>query len=90
DAVLALAFPLHPPGKPEKSRAPELLAPVEAGLPVHVIQGETDAFGAPAEVKQALGRGRARLVSAVPGPHGFAPTAGPAVVRAAARFLETL
>jgi predicted alpha/beta-hydrolase family hydrolase len=44
--VLALAFPLHPPGKPETSRADELTA---AGLPTLVIQGERDPFGAPGE-----------------------------------------
>ncbi|MBM2621129.1 alpha/beta hydrolase [Actinoplanes sp. LDG1-06] len=41
--VLALAFPLHPPGKPEKSRADEL--PV--GLPTLVLNGDRDAFGVP-------------------------------------------
>lgn len=45
-AVVALAFPLHPPGKPERSRADELLA---AGVPTLVVQGERDAFGGPAE-----------------------------------------
>jgi uncharacterized protein len=45
-AVVALAFPLHPPGRPERSRADELAA----GVPVHVVQGERDAFGSPAEV----------------------------------------
>jgi predicted alpha/beta-hydrolase family hydrolase len=40
--VVAFGFPLHPPGRPEKTRAPELLG---AGVPVHVIQGERDAFG---------------------------------------------
>ncbi|WP_164836216.1 alpha/beta hydrolase family protein [Actinacidiphila soli] len=48
-AVLALAFPLHPPGKPEKSRADELLAPVAAGVPTLVVQGGRDPFGRPAE-----------------------------------------
>nr|WP_246324207.1 alpha/beta family hydrolase [Petropleomorpha daqingensis] len=48
--VLALAFPLHPPGRPEKSRAGEL-ALVE--VPLLVVQGETDAFGGPAEVAAA-------------------------------------
>jgi uncharacterized protein len=46
-AVIALAFPLHPPGKaadPEKSRAAELRA---AGVPVLVINGERDPFGIP-------------------------------------------
>ena len=43
-AVLALAFPLHPPGRPERSRLPELLLP---DLPRLVVQGERDAFGRP-------------------------------------------
>jgi predicted alpha/beta-hydrolase family hydrolase len=43
-AVLCLAFPLHPPGKPEKSRAAELAA-VE--VPTLVVQGERDPFGRP-------------------------------------------
>jgi uncharacterized protein len=41
--VLALAFPLHPPGKPDRSRAPEL--PV--GVPTLVVNGDRDAFGVP-------------------------------------------
>jgi predicted alpha/beta-hydrolase family hydrolase len=43
-AVVALAFPLHPPGKPERSRLAELDAPT---VPVLVVQGESDAFGMP-------------------------------------------
>lgn len=42
--VLALAFPLHPPGRPDRSRLPELLAP---RVPRLVVQGERDAFGVP-------------------------------------------
>lgn len=45
-AVLALSFPLHPPGKPEKSRAGELTG---AGVPLLVLQGERDPFGRPEE-----------------------------------------
>lgn len=55
DAVLALSFPLHPPKTPEKSRAFEVLAAVEAGVPVHVVQGERDPFGSPDDVRAALG-----------------------------------
>ncbi len=44
DAVLCLAFPEHPPGKPEKTRQAELDA-VE--VPVLVVQGESDPFGMP-------------------------------------------
>src|SRR4051794_9145983 len=43
-AVLCLAFPVHPPGKPEKSRLAELDA-VE--VPTLVVQGERDPFGLP-------------------------------------------
>jgi predicted alpha/beta-hydrolase family hydrolase len=46
-AAIALAFPLHPPGKadvPEKSRAGELRS---AGVPVLVINGDRDPFGVP-------------------------------------------
>lgn len=43
-AVMALAFPLHPPGRPEQSRAAELQA---AGIRVLVLNGERDPFGVP-------------------------------------------
>jgi predicted alpha/beta-hydrolase family hydrolase len=42
--VVALAFPVHPPGKPEKSRLDELDAP---RVPVLVVQGDRDPFGMP-------------------------------------------
>lgn len=45
DAVVALAFPLHPPGRPERSRAGELRA---AGVDVLVVNGDRDPFGVPA------------------------------------------
>ncbi|PZF98680.1 alpha/beta hydrolase family protein [Micromonospora deserti] len=41
--VVALAFPLHPPGRPERSRAPELAT----GLPTFVVNGDRDPFGVP-------------------------------------------
>jgi uncharacterized protein len=43
-AVLALAFPLHPPGRPDRSRAGELQ---EAGTEVLVVNGSADPFGVP-------------------------------------------
>ncbi|MFC4123686.1 alpha/beta hydrolase family protein [Nocardia rhizosphaerae] len=43
--VIALSFPLHPPGKPEKSRRDELLAPGD--IDVVVINGGSDPFGVP-------------------------------------------
>ena len=48
---LALAFPLHPPGQPEKSRLAEL---VSAGVPTLVVQGERDAFGRPEEFPEGI------------------------------------
>ncbi|MGW5732455.1 MULTISPECIES: alpha/beta hydrolase family protein [Streptomyces] len=64
-AVLALSFPLHPPGKPEKSRAAELLG---AGVPTLVVQGGNDPFGKPAEFPE----GAYELVEILCGDHGFA------------------
>ncbi len=54
-AVLCLAFPVHPPGRPEKSRLAELDS-VE--VPVLVVQGESDPFGMPPD---ASGREVARV-----------------------------
>jgi hypothetical protein len=45
-AVLCLAFPVHPPGRPEKSRLDELDA---VTVPTLVVQGERDPFGMPPE-----------------------------------------
>ena len=46
--VLCLAFPLHPPGRPEKTRLPELEA---VTVPVLIVQGESDPFGMPPEAE---------------------------------------
>ncbi len=87
DAVLALAFPLHPPGKPHVSRAGELRAPLPHGIPLHVVQGETDPFGTPDEVRGELPD--PSWVTAVKGGHGF--TAKPDDVVSAVRgFLASL
>ena len=64
-AVLALSFPLHPPGKPEKSRAGELLG---SGVPTLVVQGGNDPFGKPEEFPD----GSFELVEVPYGDHGFA------------------
>lgn len=65
DGVLALAFPLHPPGHPEKSRAPEAL---QVDVPLLVVQGERDPFGTPAQVRAAVGNA---TVGGASGDHGF-------------------
>ncbi|MEU8625763.1 alpha/beta family hydrolase [Streptomyces sp. NPDC048669] len=64
-AVLALSFPLHPPGRPEKSRKDELLA---SGVPTLVVQGGNDPFGRPAEFPP----GQYRIAEVPHGDHGFA------------------
>ncbi|MFD9191792.1 alpha/beta family hydrolase [Streptomyces phaeochromogenes] len=63
-AVLALSFPLHPPGRPEKSRAGELLGAV----PTLVVQGGNDPFGRPEEFPE----GAYEMVEVPYGDHGFA------------------
>ncbi|MCI0383954.1 alpha/beta family hydrolase [Streptomyces sp. CNQ085] len=63
-AVLALAFPLHPPGKPERSRAGELTG---AGVRTLVVQGGRDPFGRPGEFPEDT-----EVVEVPGGDHGFA------------------
>jgi predicted alpha/beta-hydrolase family hydrolase len=82
--VLALAFPLHPPGRPEKSRAAELHL---VDVPLLVVQGATDAFGRPAEVEAAL-TGHGGTVRAVPGDHALAKDPA-AVATAVTDWLST-
>jgi uncharacterized protein len=60
-AVLCLAFPVHPPGRPEKTRLDELDA-VE--MPVLVVQGDSDPFGMPPPAP-------GRQVVTVPGNHSL-------------------
>ncbi|MET9961275.1 alpha/beta family hydrolase [Streptomyces sp. NPDC006326] len=67
--ALALAFPLHPPGRPEKSRAEELLG---AGVPTLVVQGGRDPFGRPEEFPAPRGQAAYELVEVPHGDHGFA------------------
>jgi predicted alpha/beta-hydrolase family hydrolase len=60
-AVLCLAFPVHAPGRPDKTRLPELDA---VDVPTLVVQGERDPFGMPPPAP-------GRQVVAVPGTHSF-------------------
>ena len=59
--VLCLAFPVHPPGRPEKSRLDELDA---VQVPVLVVQGERDPFGMPPPAD-------GRTVVPIAGDHGL-------------------
>jgi predicted alpha/beta-hydrolase family hydrolase len=74
--VVALGFPLRPPGR-DVTRAGELDA---AGCPVVVLQGERDAFGSPDDVGRACPRVR---VVAVPGDHAMRRHAGEIAAAAA-------
>ena len=74
--VMCLAFPLHPPGRPEKSRAAELDG---VKVPTLVIQGQSDPFGMPE-------RGRNRTVVVVAGNHSLSNDLD-AVAQAAGRWL---
>jgi uncharacterized protein len=67
---LALAFPLHPPGRPESSRLGELES---AGVPTLVVQGERDPMGRPEEFPETTD------LAVVPAAdHGFkVPARGP-------------
>ena len=79
DGVLALAFPLHPPRRPERSRAGELAL---VDVPLLVVQGERDTFGTPAAIAAVLAGRPLASVRAVPGDHAL--TADVGLVAAAA------
>lgn len=66
--VVALGYPFHPPGKPERLR----MAPIdELTVPGLILQGERDTFGARAEVE---GYGLTIPVQFLPdGDHSFKP-----------------
>jgi uncharacterized protein len=74
-AVICLAFPLHPPGRPERSRLAELDG---VRVPVLVVQGEKDPFGLPPA-------GPARTVVRIPGTHSL--RSAPAVAAAVSEWL---
>ncbi len=76
-AVICLAFPVHPPGKPEKSRIDELDG---VSVPALVVQGESDPFGMP-------GKAPNRDVVTVAGNHGLKKDL-PAVAEAVQTWLS--
>lgn len=83
--VVALAFPLHPPGK-DTSRLPELTA---VGVPVLVVQGVRDPFGAPEEFTKDGPLPPSVTVRAVPGDHSLRAAPGE-VVAAVEEWLRQL
>lgn len=92
--VICLAFPLHLPGQPLKSRVAELLTPAAPRL---VLQGTNDSFGGSAEIRAAIGHAEGISIVELPGAdHSFrvakaAPFTGAAlrarIVAEAAAFI---
>ncbi|MCU1587607.1 MAG: hydrolase [Frankiales bacterium] len=80
-AVVCLAFPLHPPGRPDASRLHELLLPT---VPVLVVQGERDAFGVPPGAVVIPGANHSFTVPRTQDP------AVPQITAAVVQFLQTL
>ncbi len=83
--LVLLSFPLHPPGKPEKSRVAELAS---AGGPALVVQGAADPFGSPADVARALadaGYSGERIVGVPGASHSLAPPRGLPATKVAER-----
>jgi predicted alpha/beta-hydrolase family hydrolase len=64
EAIVCLAFPLHLPGRPEKSRLAELLAPTAPRL---ILQGSKDTFGTAQEIRTAIGNARGISIVELPG-----------------------
>jgi uncharacterized protein len=77
--VVCLAFPVHPPGRPEApNRLPELDA---VPVPTLVVQGQSDPFGMPPEADR-------RTVVRVAGDHGLKKDLE-AVAAAVRQWLQT-
>lgn len=49
--IIALGYPLHPPGRPDKPRTEHLPS---IRVPVLIVQGERDTFGTPDELKPVI------------------------------------
>jgi predicted alpha/beta-hydrolase family hydrolase len=77
--VVALAFPLHPPGRPDKSRLAELDG---VAVPTLVVQGVSDPFGMPPP-------GPRRTIVRLPGDHRLASDR-PGLRAAVAEWLAAL
>jgi predicted alpha/beta-hydrolase family hydrolase len=51
DGIVALGYPLHPPGRPDKLRTAHL---PRITAPMLIVQGERDTFGTPEELRPIL------------------------------------
>jgi uncharacterized protein len=80
--VVALGYPLHPPGRPDQLRDEHL---PRIAAPVLIVQGERDTFGTPAELAPVIKRMKAAVTLHViaGGDHSFkVPKRKPAEVYA--------
>lgn len=68
--AIALGYPFHPPGKPEKTRTAHL---VELDKPMLIIQGERDTFGTQSEVEGYTLSDTIECAFLVDGDHSFKP-----------------
>jgi hypothetical protein len=63
--IIALGYPLHPPGRPDKPRTEHLPS---IRVPVLIVQGERDSFGTPDELKPVIATMKAAVtLHVVPG-----------------------
>ncbi len=71
--VVALGYPLHPPGRPQQLRAAHLS---RIHVPMLIVQGERDPFGTPAELQPVLDAIAADITLHVVenGDHSLAPS----------------
>ena len=73
NGIVALGYPLHPPGKPHQLRALHL---PRIHVPMLIVQGERDPFGTPDELRPVLATVRADVMLHVVGnaDHSLAPS----------------
>ena len=56
--IVALGYPLHPPGRPDKPRTEHLPS---IRVPVLIVQGERDTFGTPDELQPVIATMKAKV-----------------------------
>ena len=87
DGLLLLSYPLHPPGKPEKSRTEHF---PKLRTPALFCHGTRDAFGSVDEMREALNAipGRTELMIVEGAPHGLPPKTAPEIRERWSRFIS--
>jgi len=90
-ALVAVGYPLHPPGKPEQLRTKHLPA---LAVPMLIVQGERDSFGTPDELRPVLRgiKAKTELYVVEAGDHSFKvpKSAGVAQAQVHARVLDEI